>query len=1243
MKNLNKLLIILIPVIFMASGVIAQEVLYDNGPFVTAVGVGSNGSDYSEVQVDLGLGATGQAVNINGPTEIALADDFVVDGTWTISSFTFFAYQTGAGPPSTIIDVKVQIWDGNPMEGGSVIWGDISLATGPNLLVSTEWTNCWRVKTPYAETRPIMNVVANTAGLILESGTYWVQWTCAGSASSGPWAPYISILGQAETGNSIQKQSGWNPNMDGGFPQGIPFIIEGTSGSLPDNDLSVVSIMEPATGMGLGEEPVSVRVLNMGTATQTGFDVSYTINNGATVTETVSATIASFESYDYTFNTTADLSEIGTYNIEACVILTGDEVPDNDCKEKEVENFPVDFCDASTGSEDEWISRVVCGAIDNSSEWQNGIADYTEFYTSIGAGMSEEITIYNGTPYASDMATVWVDWNDDFVFESGSNEEFVLTNNGTGTLFTSEILVPDDAADGMHRMRVRLVYNETPNPCGFSSYGEVEDYNILVADPTYGNLEGTVSANGGDAIEGATVLVDDVTYTTGADGTYAFTNLSTGTKTVTCIADGYYEASEIVLVEEGLTATLDFELSSISYGTLEGNVTDGSTPIEGATVTVEIGSGNTITATSGADGMYSITNIEVGSYDVSCVATGYSFEYETNVLIEGGISTTVDFVLEETGIIPQNFTAEVVDVTDILLEWESPAGALMELSQNDGEAVNIYANYYLETGYGVVYDLSDYPGATLELLDFYNYTGGATGPWDYKVHIVDWETHTELTVLGPFQTTVSDDWEQNIYLGSYSAGISGVIAVLIEPMGNSGGEVYPQIPIDNSLNGSSVFGPLSEYTSFAPAGADFLIDLWVISPNGKEKLKAEKVSVGNSPSEKASETFVSIENNGLSFNKKGNESKDFIGYNVYRGDELIAENLTITHFLDEDLLAGTYTYDVKAVYDEGLSEGAGPLTVTIGSGVPRDLVIVEVGTGTWCSFCPGAAMGVDQMHEEGLSVGIIEYHSADAYSTTEGGLRLNYYNVSSFPTAIFDGVDYQSGGSATNSLYDSYLPRYESRLEVPSLFTLNATYENIEGENYQITAGAEMIETYPGLTHDIVLQVALIESHIEQNWQNQTELNFVCRDMIPDQDGTILDFAANSTQSVSLDFTIPSEYDMENVDIIVLLQDYTTKEVLQGTSAMLSTGIETNAKEMGVSVYPNPFKNYTNVLFTLQEEEDVAITVYSIIGDVVFHSEQTMSAGMQDFHINTQEFNSGVYIINLVAGDNVYTKKISSY
>lgn len=333
------------------------------------------------------------------------------------------------------------------------------------------------------------------------------------------------------------------------------------------------------------------------------------------------------------------------------------------------------------------------------------------------------------------------------------------------------------------------------------------------------------------------------------------------------------------------------------------------------------------------------------------------------------------------------------------------------------------------------------------------------------------------------------------------------------------------------------------------------------------------------------------------------------------------------------------------MYTEGLSEGAGPLTVTIGTGVPRDLAIIEVGTGTWCVYCPGAAMGVDQMHEEGLSVGVIEYHSDDFYTNSEGTLRLNYYGVSGYPTAIFDGVDEHSGGSPTNSLYNSYLPKYESRMGVPSLFKLESTYENTDGDDYKITVDAEMIEAYAGLNHDIVLQVALTELHIEESWQNQTELNFVCRDIIPDQNGTNLDFAASTKQSIVLDYTIPSSYNMENVEMIVFIQDNITKEILQGSKSIFSTsGVDGNTiDESGITVYPNPFENYTNVSFKLYTEEYVEVTVYNIIGEVVFHSEQYLSAGQQELTIVTQEFNSGVYLLNLIVGDKVYTKKISSY
>jgi hypothetical protein len=56
--------------------------------------------------------------------------------------------------------------------------------------------------------------------------------------------------------------------------------------------------------------------------------------------------------------------------------------------------------------------------------------------------------------------------------------------------------------------------------------------------------------------------------------------------------------------------------------------------------------------------------------------------------------------------------------------------------------------------------------------------------------------------------------------------------------------------------------------------------------------------------------------------------------------------------------------------------------VVMSQSVPREMVVTEVSTGTWCQFCPGAAMGVDDLLENGKFVAVIK-----ASTFKEGGLE----------------------------------------------------------------------------------------------------------------------------------------------------------------------------------------------------------------------------------------------------------------
>jgi hypothetical protein len=145
----------------------------------------------------------------------------------------------------------------------------------------------------------------------------------------------------------------------------------------------------------------------------------------------------------------------------------------------------------------------------------------------------------------------------------------------------------------------------------------VRDYFLT---PKAGTIKGIVkNATTNLPIAGATVLVPgEGTATTGGDGSYTLSNISAGPQTVSAIANGFNPASVAVTVMPGQTVTQDIALVP-QLGTVTGIVKDDYVqPIAGATVTAA-----GVTATTGADGSYTLANLPVGTQTVSASATGY--------------------------------------------------------------------------------------------------------------------------------------------------------------------------------------------------------------------------------------------------------------------------------------------------------------------------------------------------------------------------------------------------------------------------------------------------------------------------------------------------------------------------------------------------------------------------------------------------------------------------------------------
>ena len=146
---------------------------------------------------------------------------------------------------------------------------------------------------------------------------------------------------------------------------------------------------------------------------------------------------------------------------------------------------PAEYCNsASTNNNDEYISRVQLGTIDNSSGAEF-YSDFTNQSTDLMEGQSYTITVtptWTGQSYSEGYA-VWIDYNDDQDFNDAGElvwSKAASTNTPNSGTFT----VPTETAGTAVRIRVSMKYNGIPAACETFNYGEVEDYTVNLGGST---------------------------------------------------------------------------------------------------------------------------------------------------------------------------------------------------------------------------------------------------------------------------------------------------------------------------------------------------------------------------------------------------------------------------------------------------------------------------------------------------------------------------------------------------------------------------------------------------------------------------------------------------------------------------------------------------------------------------------------------------------------------------------------
>jgi hypothetical protein len=224
---------------------------------------------------------------------------------------------------------------------------------------------------------------------------------------------------------------------------------------------------------------------------------------------------------------------------------------------------PVTYC-TSLGSNYsyEWISGVTIGSFVSTST-AAGYTDFTSKTVTCAAGTAYSVSLVPGfasTTY-SEYWKIWADLNVDGDFDDTG--ELVFDAGALSkTTVTGTLTIPSGTASATTRLRVSMKYNAAQTSCETFSYGEVEDYTLVVT-ASGANVAPVAEANGPYTSTLGTAITFSSTGSTDGDGTIAsyawnFGDGSTSTSanpSHTYAAIGTYTATLTVTDDDGATAT----------------------------------------------------------------------------------------------------------------------------------------------------------------------------------------------------------------------------------------------------------------------------------------------------------------------------------------------------------------------------------------------------------------------------------------------------------------------------------------------------------------------------------------------------------------------------------------------------------------------------------------------------------------------------------------------------------------
>lgn len=322
-----------------------------------------------------------------------------------------------------------------------------NLSGGTYTVTVTDNSNCTQT-----ESVIVSDIVAANLSVSLN---YSTDVLCHGNSDGT-----VSVIAAGGTGNYAYN---WSDGSTGATLTDLPagnYTVTATDGTL--TGMLDITISEPSplvvqvdgTNAIGGNNGYAIAIPQGGTP-----DYFYLWSNGST--EEIIENLAS------------GIYTVTVSDINNCEVIGSIEILDNTPNNG--------YCpSAGHDSSNEWIHYVSIGNLQNLSGNNDGYGDFTSMVAELERNTNHPIKMAPGFANSvyKEAWKVWIDFNRDFDFDDPGEEVFFasLTSNEV----VGNLAIPFDAPIGLTRMRVSMMWNGNPVPCGIFEYGEVEDYAVYI-------------------------------------------------------------------------------------------------------------------------------------------------------------------------------------------------------------------------------------------------------------------------------------------------------------------------------------------------------------------------------------------------------------------------------------------------------------------------------------------------------------------------------------------------------------------------------------------------------------------------------------------------------------------------------------------------------------------------------------------------------------------------------------------